>query len=292
MEAGTLARLWQTGWLAPSGFLAASFRTVMAGFLAQRRQPVARYLTEEASFSSMITEFVLFARRVLVASPDHGEILDELAGQRAAVKAQIEVLLGQCMKAAPALRIMAFGGDRCELETAIGRFAVGTGRAYAMELLRYDPHAPRYPRVHDITAAQLRHPTGTGGFDLITALWSLHHVPERSRWADIQACLGLLRPGGHFLAVEEGDFSPQPGSLDQRLYRLFLLGVDVTVNLALRPAWLRSDGPGSEFHVGYLDGNDLNAIEKGFTHPFRRTVHPLPDPHRLGQTLIAWHVCH
>jgi SAM-dependent methyltransferase len=292
MQPGTLACLWKTGWLAPNGFLAALFRTVITGFLAERRESVAAYLAEDAPFSAMNSEFVSFARRVLVAAPDHSEPLAELSGQRAAVKAGIEASLGRCMKAAPILRIMAFGGDRCELEAAIGQFAVATGRARDNEVLRYDPLAPRYRGVHDVTAAQLHRPAGTGSVDLVTSLWALHHVPARSRWTDIQACLGLLRPGGHFLAVEEGDFSTQPGSLDQRIYRLFLLAVDVTVNLALRPAWLRSDGSGSEFHVGYLDGTDLGAIEKGFTHPFRRTVHPLPDSHRLGQTLIVWHVCH
>jgi SAM-dependent methyltransferase len=122
-------------------------------------------------------------------------------------------------------RPAADGRDPTEIALAVARASAprdileigcGTG-AFAARLAAQHPHASllatdQSPRLVQLTAARgvearvadaTDLPFADGSFDLVAAMWMLYHVPDLHRTlAEVRR---VLRPGGRFLAVTNGD---------------------------------------------------------------------------------------
>ncbi|MEU0664061.1 hypothetical protein [Streptomyces lavendulocolor] len=193
------------------------------------------------------------------------------------------------------MRILGFGADVCEFELELGRLAVKNHLASAFNVSRYDPYAEFLPGVTEVDSNALHSEDFPYDFDLVTARWALHHVAPEARWEDLRSALRSISPQGHFLVVEESDFSDRNSpQIHQRLYRLLLMATDVVINTCLRPDRTKLMTQADEttrFELEYLDLQDLEEIDGMLSHPeTRRTAHPV-GPH-AGQTVFVWHVHH
>lgn len=290
-----LQAFWSSLWVTPGGVLEQRFCQTMLSFLAAQRDSARGYLSDDLSFAEVTVRFVRNAFGADLPPAAVDVCMAELALGRDGGFTQTTRALSGCPRPQRNLQILGFGADDCSFEEEIGASAQTGGRAEDYLVYRWDPFAAPHRRAIDLTRAQLCDPGFDLAVDLVTCRWALHHVEPSARWSDLHRCLRWLRPGGHLLVMEEGDFAERNATdLAHRLYRFLVMSVDVVTNIALRPEWFTCTAPhiGASFHVDFLDEDDVAEIERGFRHPFRRTVHPVDVGERFGQTVIAWHVGH
>ncbi|WP_225728164.1 MULTISPECIES: hypothetical protein [unclassified Nocardia] len=289
-DIGRLGRYWaRTVWAAPDGRLRDAFCRTVSGFAADRRADVAGYLAGDIRFDDIVRIFI-------ECLPEYAGALDpvrcraELQPGARAVTATVDATLSGCALPREPLRILGYGADSSEFEYDIARVHGASGH----RIHRFDPYASPRADIIDLDAAQLNRLSDD--LDLVTARWVLHHVEPAQRWAPLIACLSGLADGGHFVLVEQGDFADRDDPRrPRRLYRLLTAAIDAIANYGMRPSWFTDNGPdfGAAFHVDYLDATDLRTIESGFSgHRVRRTVYPIRDGERCGETVIVYHLGH
>lgn len=287
-----LHTVWSSHWTVPDGASEKAFHHLLAPFLTERADHILAYLYGSLPFAELTDGFIRYA---LASQPDapfeRASFLAEGKVVSGAMLPGVKTTFSDCLKGERPLRIMAFGGGDCGFEKELGAALLDEGKVRGLSISCYDPYGVPAAEVNAVDATELGSRDRSAPVDVVTARWVLHHVAPDLRWRNLETCLAVLDQGGHFVAIEEGDFSPRDTlRVEHRLYRVLLMAMDVVINVTLRPAWV---SPNHGFHLNYLDEGDLADIDALFGDGrARRTVHPLKAGDRRGQTVIVWHVGH
>lgn len=237
-----------------ASYLADTYLIVINTFILQNKNEFDLYLAKKISLQEIIQLFIktIFSQKVELSKH---EVLASLVKHDAAVSNIITHLLRRDLKPKEKITLLGFGLDDGAFELSLSKQLIQMGKANNVVIYGLDPYAERNSEIIYINEGDIKE-NSLPKFDLVTALWSLHHVSLSHRWESLKTCLGHIEKTGIAIIVEEGCYSSH---LERDIELEFLLAsIDALANYGLRSKYTQKKS--NAFFIEYLAKQELIDI--------------------------------